>query len=310
MKVVGIMVKEMGRVLSGFWMEKRTLEEDTLVTLSMTKKKEEEPCSSLMRIGKFLYYSSCVDLMFRYDGFWKNNKPCGEGRMIYKNGDVYVGQWFEGKRNGYGVLTKRNGDHFEGSWVNDLREGQGSYFYAESNKLFVGEYVNDMPKCGIYSEVVDDQISEEEQLKKEMKMPDFDDIPPLPKLELKDPVGVLQTALNNVRSERMFYRARYMTLHVLYQPQELNDLIQEFSASAGEEGEVDLEVVPEMLDRLGIECDLENLFDFYLKLVCESEEEMEEIRANADVELKVDFELFARIVAIVLEMNNKLEEKL
>jgi hypothetical protein len=230
--------------------------------------------------------------------------------MIYKNGDVYVGQWFGGKRNGYGVLTKRNGDHFEGSWVNDLREGQGSYFYAESNKLFVGEYVNDMPKCGIYSEVVDDKTPEDQQVEKLLQMPDFDDIPPLPKLELKDPVGVLQTALNNVRSERMFYRARYMTLHVLYQPQELNDLIQEFSASAGEEGEVDLEIVPEMLDRLGIECDLENLFDFYLKLVCESEEEMEEIRANADVELKVDFELFARIVAIVLEMNNKLEEKI
>lgn len=80
--------------------------------------------------------------------------------MIFKNGDVYVGQWFEGKRNGYGVLTKRNGDHFEGSWVYDQREGQGSYFYAESNKLFVGEYVNDMPKCGIYSEVVDDSIPE------------------------------------------------------------------------------------------------------------------------------------------------------
>lgn len=80
--------------------------------------------------------------------------------MIFKNGDVYVGQWFEGRRNGYGVLTKRIGDHFEGSWVNDLREGQGSYFYAESNKLFVGEYVDDMPKCGIYSEVVDENISE------------------------------------------------------------------------------------------------------------------------------------------------------
>ena len=144
-----------------------------------------------MKTGEFIVVVKLNSNLFRYDGFWKNNQPCGEGRMIYKNGDVYVGQWFEGKRNGYGVLTKRNGDHFEGAWVNDQREGQGSYFYAESNKVFIGEYVNDMPKVGIYSEVVDESISEEEKVKNEMKMPDFDDIPPLPKLELKDPVGVL-----------------------------------------------------------------------------------------------------------------------
>jgi hypothetical protein len=40
-------------------------------------------------------------------------------------------------------LTKRNGDHFEGHWVNDKREGQGSYFYIDKNKLFVGEWVDD-----------------------------------------------------------------------------------------------------------------------------------------------------------------------
>lgn len=37
--------------------------------------------------------------------------------------------------------------------MNDNREGQGSYFYAQKNKLFVGEYVDDMPKVGIYTEV-------------------------------------------------------------------------------------------------------------------------------------------------------------
>lgn len=262
----------------------------------------------------------------RYDGFWKNNQPCGEGRMIYKNGDVYVGQWFDGKRNGYGVLTKRNGDHFEGSWMNDLREGQGSYFYAaepkrnekgeiidekvKNEKIFVGEYVNDMPKCGIYSEVVDEETSEEVQVENLLKMPNFDDIPPLPKLQLKNPIGVLQSALDNVRSSRMFYRAKYMTLYVLYQPNELNDLLQEFESVVGEDGEIHLENVVEILESLGIECDNESLFDFYFKLVCETEEEMEEIKANPDVELKVDFELFARIVAIVLEVNNRLEEKI
>ena len=29
----------------------------------------------------------------------------------------------------------------------DKREGSGSYFYAESGKVFVGEWVNDLPKA-------------------------------------------------------------------------------------------------------------------------------------------------------------------
>lgn len=92
----------------------------------------------------------------RYDGYWVNGMPQGEGRMIYANENIYEGQWHEAKRNGYGVLTKRNGDHFEGHWVNDQREGQGSYFYHDKNKLFVGEWVNDQPKNGVYTEVDDD----------------------------------------------------------------------------------------------------------------------------------------------------------
>ena len=28
----------------------------------------------------------------------------------------------------------------------DMRKGSGSYFYAESGKVFVGEWVNDLPK--------------------------------------------------------------------------------------------------------------------------------------------------------------------
>ena len=56
-------------------------------------------------------------------------------------------------------IPRRNGDHFEGQWVNDKREGQGSYFFASKNKVFVGEWVDDMPKAGVYSAVDDpDQI--------------------------------------------------------------------------------------------------------------------------------------------------------
>jgi len=244
----------------------------------------------------------------RYDGFWKGNLPCGEGRMIYKNGDVYVGQWYAGMRNGYGVLTKRNGDHFEGSWVQDKREGQGSYFFAEKNKLFVGEYVNDMPKCGISSEVVDDKDAQHQQHDQE-KMPDFDDVPPIPQLGLKDPVGVLQGSLDAVKRDRLFYRAKYMTLHVLFQENELNELIEEFTAACGNErNELLLEEVFQMLPGIGIECEQDVLYEFYLKLLCETKEEIEEVRNDPELDLTLSFDLFARLIAIILEESNRLEE--
>jgi hypothetical protein len=124
---------------------------------------------------------------------------------------------------------RRNGDHFEGNWVNNMREGQGSYFFAEKNKVFVGEWVEDRPACGIYSEVEDANVISQ----KDPRNPrDFDEIPVLPELVLMDPAEVLQSALSRAREKRLFYRARYMSLHILYQTHELNELIKEFSAIA------------------------------------------------------------------------------
>lgn len=117
--------------------------------------------------------------------------------MIYANEDIYEGQWHEGKRNGYGVLTKRNGDHFEGHWVNGLREGQGSYYFSDKNKLFVGEWVEDNPKCGVYTEVEDEDAAPKTQ------KPDFKDDyihPELPDIKLADPTNLLEDAMEKVKA--------------------------------------------------------------------------------------------------------------
>lgn len=42
----------------------------------------------------------------RYDGYWLEDMPHGEGRMIYANGDIYEGMWSFGKKAGYGKLTR------------------------------------------------------------------------------------------------------------------------------------------------------------------------------------------------------------
>ena len=148
----------------------------------------------------------------RYDGYWVNGMPQGEGRMIYNTGNIYEGQWHEGKRNGYGVLTKRDGDHFEGHWVNDKREGQGSYFYSDKNKLFVGEWVDDQPKTGVYTEV------EDEDAEKKPK-PYFQDpyvLPPIPELKLADPTRILEKAMERTKRVRSHFRVSYIPLEEMF----------------------------------------------------------------------------------------------
>ena len=31
----------------------------------------------------------------KYEGYWKNDKANGRGRLIHSYGDVYEGEWFE-----------------------------------------------------------------------------------------------------------------------------------------------------------------------------------------------------------------------
>lgn len=87
-----------------------------------------------------------------FQGDWTEGKMHGEGLLRYSNGDLYIGEWLDGLRSGQGTLTKANGDCYEGYWLNDMREGSGSYFYAQSGKVFVGEWVNDLPKAGVYTQ--------------------------------------------------------------------------------------------------------------------------------------------------------------
>lgn len=133
--------------------------------------------------------------------------------MIYANENIYEGQWHEGKRNGYGVLTKRNGDHFEGHWVNDMREGQGSYFYHDKNKLFVGEWVNDQPKTGVYTEVEDDEV---EKMQKKAFFTDPYVLPPIFELKLADPTKILERAMERTKRERAKFRAQYIPIEEMF----------------------------------------------------------------------------------------------
>lgn len=37
-----------------------------------------------------------------YDGYWKNDKANGRGRLIHADGDIYDGYWKDDKAHGFG----------------------------------------------------------------------------------------------------------------------------------------------------------------------------------------------------------------
>ena len=98
-----------------------------------------------------------------YQGHWKNGKANGFGVYIDKSGSMYEGNWFDDQYHGKGTETwnfgaiKYTGDFvegqktghgrfefggnwYEGDFVDGQFHGHGKYFFAESQKVYEGEF--------------------------------------------------------------------------------------------------------------------------------------------------------------------------
>jgi hypothetical protein len=89
----------------------------------------------------------------RYEGEWARGRQNGWGTMFYPNGDRYEGEWLEGKRSGQGVIWLSNGDRYEGSWLNDVKNGSGKYHYNQLKRIYDGEWLQDVAKCGYLRDI-------------------------------------------------------------------------------------------------------------------------------------------------------------
>lgn len=148
-----------------------------------------------------------------YDGQWRNGLRHGVGTMSYADGSVYEGDWFNDKRHGFGIYDHANGDHFEGHYVEDKREGEGVHFFFSAekkthHKRMDGEWVADICKCSIYSEMEPDP-----------NVPASEAPEPLPKLQLLAPDSVLAGELRRIREHRAHHRATRVTIDEHFTPE-------------------------------------------------------------------------------------------
>lgn len=138
-------------------------------------------------VGKMFYDSGD-----KYEGNFENHRRHGRGLCEYANGDVYEGEWRNDKRSGRGLLLLKNGDRFDGSFADDEKSGPGVYYYFSTRKMYEGEWVAGVPKCGEYKALpahFKDTVKPQKELR-------------LPTLTLRDPQAVLRTAKQAVRDAR------------------------------------------------------------------------------------------------------------
>jgi hypothetical protein len=144
--------------------------------------------------------------------------------MIYANGDIYEGSWLNDMKHGYGIIEKKNGDKYYGYWNLDLKEGQGYYYYSSTGKIYLGEWHEDVPRCGIFTDVDDENLKKE--YKKHYKAEDGP--PNIPVLKLLNPDEILEESISKVHFLRTIKEVKNKNFSELFDIDFQNELIKIF----------------------------------------------------------------------------------
>ena len=69
----------------------------------------------------------------------------GEPRMVFANGDEYIGDYFNDKRTGRGKYVWANGASYEGDFSGGMIHGFGTYIATEGGAPYSGEFKEGQP---------------------------------------------------------------------------------------------------------------------------------------------------------------------
>lgn len=75
----------------------------------------------------------------RYTGYVVNHKMNGKGKLIYPNGDTYVGTFKNGVFEGEGTFTAKTGWSYKGQFHKGQADGKG-VLKAKNAKVYKGTF--------------------------------------------------------------------------------------------------------------------------------------------------------------------------
>jgi hypothetical protein len=77
----------------------------------------------------------------KYSGCFEGGKMNGpDGKMVYKDGRIFVGDWKDGKRHGYGKMKFPDGRKFDGPWKEDKMDGPGGVMKYPDGRSYRGDW--------------------------------------------------------------------------------------------------------------------------------------------------------------------------
>jgi hypothetical protein len=194
-----------------------------------------------------------------YKGGWYRNKRHNFGKLEFENGDVFTGEWNNGVRSGSGTLSLQNGNIYEGHWLDNMKEGPGKFFYASTNKVYEGEWVEDSPKCGEFREPTEDE--QRSFGKSTIRTSKFT----LPECKLENVRSVLDTTVAATRNERAQFRGvshgDAFSQELLKQAEELFENI-----NIANSGEIMFQDSLKVLELLGVELTEEEQYELMQQL--------------------------------------------
>jgi hypothetical protein len=123
--------------------------------------------------------------------------------MYYEDGSVYEGEWYGDKRNGKGLLRLANGNRYEGSWSNDMKNGAGKFYYLDKGQVYVGNWVDDIAKCGTLEDFGREGAPEPP-------------IYPIPEVRLTTMITVIKSSDMYYHDLRQLHEVLYNNYNVMY----------------------------------------------------------------------------------------------
>lgn len=82
------------------------------------------------RVGRGKLYAPLEEDWIEYEGYFNEDFTCDiEGKLIYRNGNIYEGMLDDGVQNGFGKMTFSSGNIYTGNFVNNKMDGIGLMIY-------------------------------------------------------------------------------------------------------------------------------------------------------------------------------------
>ncbi|MGT2933938.1 hypothetical protein [Streptococcus catagoni] len=75
----------------------------------------------------------------KYTGYVVNHRMNGKGKLVYENGDYYVGDFHDGVFEGKGTYNAKTGWSYKGDFKKGEADGKG-VLKAKNNKVYKGTF--------------------------------------------------------------------------------------------------------------------------------------------------------------------------